>query len=45
MIKRKLYAAYGSNINIVQMKMRCKEAYVVGRGEIDDYELEFRLHA
>ncbi|SFM42375.1 Gamma-glutamyl cyclotransferase, AIG2-like [Paenibacillus sp. 1_12] len=44
-MKRKLYAAYGSNMNIEQMKRRCPESYIVGYGIIEDYELEFRIHA
>ncbi|MCC0567355.1 gamma-glutamylcyclotransferase [Brevibacillus borstelensis] len=45
MNNRKLYAAYGSNLNIDQMKRRCPESFVVGSGLIEDYELEFRYFA
>jgi hypothetical protein len=41
-MKRKIYAAYGSNLHIHQMKKRCPDAYVIGQGYIEDYELEFR---
>ncbi|MFD1957773.1 gamma-glutamylcyclotransferase family protein [Paenibacillus thailandensis] len=41
-MQRKLYAAYGSNLHIPQMKRRCPDAYVIGQGFIEDYELEFR---
>lgn len=44
MQKRKKYIAYGSNLNLEQMAVRCKTAQVVGRGEIRDYELLFRGH-
>ncbi|WP_289137729.1 gamma-glutamylcyclotransferase family protein [uncultured Brevibacillus sp.] len=45
MNNRQLYAAYGSNLNIDQMKRRCPESYVVGVGVIEGYELEFRFFA
>lgn len=38
----KLYIAYGSNLNIGQMKYRCPIATVVHASEIKDYELVFR---
>jgi len=38
----KYYVAYGSNLNINQMKMRCPNARVVGTGFIHDYELLFK---
>ncbi|WP_201317561.1 gamma-glutamylcyclotransferase family protein [Paenibacillus sp. EPM92] len=41
-MQRKLYAAYGSNLHIHQMKARCPDAYVIGHGYIYDFELEFR---
>ncbi len=37
-----LYCAYGSNMNIGQMKRRCPEASVVGTGVIPKYMLMFR---
>lgn len=42
MSKKQLYIAYGSNINLEQMKYRCSHSKVVGTSEIKDYELEFR---
>jgi hypothetical protein len=42
MQKEKLYIAYGSNLNLQQMKYRCPTAKVVGKSEIKDYELLFR---
>lgn len=38
----KYYIAYGSNLNIRQMKYRCPGALVVGTGFIKDYELLFK---
>ncbi len=37
-----LYIAYGSNLNLPQMAMRCPTAKVVGTSELKDYELLFR---
>ena len=36
------YLAYGSNLNVRQMKLRCPTARVVGTAEIKDYELLFK---
>ncbi|WP_246565468.1 gamma-glutamylcyclotransferase family protein [Tissierella carlieri] len=38
----KLYIAYGSNLNLNQMKYRCPTAKVIGTSELKDYELVFR---
>lgn len=38
----KLYAAYGSNLNLKLMFERCPTAKVVGSGLIMDYKLTFR---
>ena len=40
-----LYAAYGSNMNIKQMSVRCPDSKVVGRGMIKNYKLKFSFHA
>ncbi|MFC0212470.1 gamma-glutamylcyclotransferase family protein [Paenibacillus chartarius] len=45
MHKTKLYAAYGSNMNLIGMSVRCPESQVVGHGYIDDFVLEFRYYA
>ncbi len=42
MEKKRLYIAYGSNLNLPQMSMRCPTAQVVGTSEVKDYELLFR---
>ena len=39
---KKIYLAYGSNINLGQMKKRCPNAKVLGKGELKDYEILFR---
>lgn len=40
--KEKFYVAYGSNLNIHQMQMRCPTAKLYAVGEIKDYELQFK---
>ncbi len=42
--KGKLYIAYGSNLNLRQMKHRCPTAEVVGKSEIKDFQIVFRGH-
>lgn len=39
---KRLYIAYGSNINLEQMKHRCPHSKVIGTKMLPDYELEFR---
>ena len=41
----RLYLAYGSNLDIEQMTRRCPGARPVGRGELEDWKLVFRVHA
>ena len=38
----KYYLAYGSNLNIRQMQMRCPGAKPVGTMVLEDYELLFK---
>lgn len=38
----KFYIAYGSNLNIQQMRQRCPGAELIDIGTIKDYTLEFR---
>ena len=40
--KPTLYIAYGSNLNLGQMKSRCPTATVVGPAELEGYDLLFR---
>lgn len=44
-MSKRLYVAYGSNLNIRQMKHRCPTAKLYGTGEIKDYELQFKGHS
>ena len=37
----KIYAAYGSNINLEQMSRRCPAAVTIGKGWLKDYQLMF----
>lgn len=39
---KRLYVAYGSNLNLKQMARRCPIAKVYGIGKIKDYQLTFR---
>ena len=36
---KRYYIAYGSNLNIRQMRIRCPHARVIGTAVINDYEL------
>lgn len=40
--KKRLYVAYGSNLNLPQMGWRCPTAKVVGTAVLEDHELLFR---
>ena len=42
MSKKRLYIAYGSNLNLPQMAARCPTAKPVGTAELKDFELLFR---
>lgn len=41
-MQKRYYIAYGSNLNIRQMRMRCPQARIVGTAEIPDHELLFK---
>ena len=41
-MSKRLYVAYGSNLNFRQMKHRCPTAKLYGMGAIDGYELQFK---
>ena len=42
MENEKIYIAYGSNMNIEQMKRRCPKAIPIGKAILENYKLEFR---
>lgn len=39
---KRYYLAYGSNLNVEQMRFRCPTARVIGTAVIEDYELLFK---
>lgn len=41
-MKKRLYLAYGSNLNVEQMSYRCPDATVLGTAVLRDYELLFK---
>ncbi len=41
-MEKRYYIAYGSNLNIHQMRMRCPAARRIGTSELKDYELLFK---
>ena len=41
-MKNRTYIAYGSNLNLEQMKYRCPHSRPIGTAMLKDYELEFR---
>lgn len=40
-----LYIAYGSNMNLEQMKFRCPKSKRIGLGKLMGYKLVFNIHA
>ena len=41
-MSKKLYIAYGSNLNLRQMARRCPTAVLIGTGVVNGYELQFK---
>ena len=41
-MEKRYYIAYGSNLNVRQMRMRCPSARRIGTSELKDYELFFK---
>ncbi|GHV33199.1 gamma-glutamylcyclotransferase [Clostridia bacterium] len=41
-MNKKIYIAYGSNLNLPQMAVRCPTVKVLGVSELTDYQLLFR---
>ena len=41
-MEKRYYIAYGSNLNVRQMKMRCPNAAIIGTATLDGWELLFK---
>ena len=41
-MEKRLYLAYGSNLSEAQMEQRCPDAVIVGKTNIQNYQLMFR---
>lgn len=41
-MEKRYYIAYGSNLNIRQMRMRCPSARIIGTSVVPDYRLLFK---
>ncbi len=41
-MEKRLYIAYGSNLNVLQMKHRCPTAKLYGTGTVENYQLQFK---
>ena len=41
-MKRKIYVAYGSNMDLAQMAYRCPQAKLLGKGLMKDWQLLFK---
>ena len=41
-MEKRYYLAYGSNLNVRQMKLRCPTARIVGTATIENYRLMFK---
>ena len=44
-MNRRLYIAYGSNLSVEQMAMRCPDAKIAGKAVLKDWKLLFKIHA
>lgn len=44
-MERKIYLAYGSNMNVEQMARRCPYAKLLGKTTLPDYKLMFRANS
>ena len=42
MTDKRYYIAYGSNLNVQQMRWRCPGARIIGTSELQDYRLLFK---
>ena len=41
-MEKRYYIAYGSNLNVRQMRMRCPSARIIGTSQVPNYELLFK---
>ena len=41
-MEKRYYLAYGSNLNVRQMMIRCPSARMIGTATIEDYRLMFK---
>jgi len=41
-MEKRYYIAYGSNLNIYQMRFRCPGAKIIGTSKLDGYRLLFK---
>lgn len=41
-MKKRYYLAYGSNLNVQQMEMRCPSARMIGTATLENYRLMFK---
>ena len=41
-MEKRYYIAYGSNLHVRQMRMRCPTARIIGTSVLEDYELLFK---
>ena len=41
-MNKRYYIAYGSNLNVYQMRFRCPKARIIGTAIVPDYELLFK---
>ena len=41
-MEKRYYIAYGSNLNVQQMRMRCPSARIIGTSVLEDHKLLFK---
>ena len=44
-MNKKYYIAYGSNLSVQQMAVRCPDAKIAGMAVLKDWKLAFKVHA
>ena len=43
--EKRFYIAYGSNLSVEQMAVRCPDARIAGMAALKDWKLSFKVHA